>query len=611
MEHQPGVFSTMRPMPRRAGLLVVAWLAVVLASASPRNTGDASEYLGMAMNLARLAPPALSEADIEAFNARLAASPERFELTTRRLPELRGSDGRYDMPHMWVYALLAVPGVWATWPLDIPPAWAFVALNTALFGGLLALAVWRGAGPWTLLLAASPLVWWLDKPLADLFIAAMLGTAVLCWPRHGPLGLVALGLAAAQNPALAVPCIVFAIAAVAGDRTRLRDRRWWFGAIAGAAVAAVGPAYALWRLGRVSPLTSYTTASWPSMASLLFPLADINMGAVVGFPPGAIAVGLVLLRAGGWRSPAALPAALSAAALLAIVSQQPNMNQGGNPDFSRYAVWLAPLALPWLLAADRSPRRLTRYAGVALLVAGAGWTLVAFRPSRPESYRYPTALASWVWSAHPSWTQPRPEAFAERTSHREPALVPTATPGCEKVLLYEGLWPASCPPSYAETPTTCGHAGVFCYADLAGPGWHQVRVAGTLAGYHPERHDRTWHTADPVAQWLHERVRQHAIGESDDAPAFVRGSWQVGWTQAWSSPSALVVYVRDAGRQARLAVRTRRAVEAIVETPDGSVARRFSIEATRDEPALIELPAAPHVVVSIGPTSMPSSRPRP
>ena len=40
--------------------------------------------------------------------------------------------------------------------------------------------------------------------------------------------------------------------------------------------------------------------------------------------------------------------------LLGAISQQPNMNQGGNPDLSRYAIWLLPLALPWLLDADAS-----------------------------------------------------------------------------------------------------------------------------------------------------------------------------------------------------------------------------------------------------------------
>ena len=116
----------------------------------------------------------------------------------------------------------------------------------------------------------------------------------------------------------------------------------------------MAPIYYLSRLGRLSPLTSYAAASWPSLTSLLFPLADVNMGVLVRYPPVAIVVMVALLQRRGWREPAALPAALTGVALLLVISQQPNMNQGGNPDLSRYIVWLLPLALPWLLALDRS-----------------------------------------------------------------------------------------------------------------------------------------------------------------------------------------------------------------------------------------------------------------
>ncbi len=590
----------MTRMTRLMAALAALWLALMLTWASPRNVGDSSEYLGMALNLARFAPPSLHADQLRAVTATYAHTPPGFELETRRLPELKGRDGRYDMPHLWMYALLAVPGVWVAWLAGAPPEWGFVALNTALLGTMLALALRRGAGPWTMVLAASPLVWWLDKPLADLLIAAMLGVAVLCWPRHGAVSLVALGLATAQNPALVVPCVVFGVAALAGDRARLRDRRWWAGALAGAGLAAVGPAYSLWRLDRLSPLTSYTAAWWPTMTSLLFPLADVNMGAVPRFPPGAIAVGLALLRPAGWKAPAALPAAVSAAALLVVFSQQPNMNQGGNPDFSRYAVWLLPLALPWLLDADRAPRLATRATGLLLLAACAVWTLAAFRPSRPESYRYPTALASWLWTTHPSWTQPRPEAFAERTSHREPAIVPTATPGCEKVLLHEGAWPAPCPPAYAEVPTACHEANVACYAD-AGPleGMHTVSYAGVVPGWHFVVHDRTWRSGDPAASWVASHAAGLRAGSAPDPSMSVRAAWDVEWTYEWSDAEGrrLLVYVRGAAQGARLAVRHRGTLHVTVTTPDGQrEARRFG---PGDSPTTVSLPIGPHVLVEM------------
>jgi hypothetical protein len=577
---------------------VCAWLLVMSSQAEPRNTGDSSEYLGMAINLAAGRPPSLSEDELRTLRA--AQAHGGFELESRRIPEMRGADGRYDMPHMWVYPLLATPGVWVARMAGAAPAWGLVFTNLVLVAGLVALIVWRGGGAWALTIVVTPLVWWVDKPLAEVMIACGVGAAALLFPSHAGLTLVVLGILAAQNPALLVGCLAFGVAGLVQDRQRLRDWRWLAAAATGALCAMAAPAYYLWRLDRLSPLTSYTEAALPTASALLYPLLDVNMGVFVRFPPALAIVWLPLIRREAWRMPAAWPSAATAAMLLVVCSQQPNMNQGGNPDLSRYAMWLLPLTLPWLLSADAAGG-VRRAVGLVVLVLAASWTAVAFPLSRPESYRYPTRLAAWLWTQHPAWTTPRPEAFAERTSHREPAVVPTATAGCEKVLLYEGLWPAACPPSYAEVPERCSAPGMFCYANLYGHGMHLVQPFGTVAGYRPEGHDRGFRAGDPVAQWVANRAGQHQAGEQESAPAFVRGAWNVGWTQAWSSDRALVVYVRDAGPSARLAVRTRRPVLGLVESPDGRIMRRLSFEKTRDEPAVIELPVAPHLLVWIYP----------
>ncbi len=576
-------------------LIAIVWLAAMGLLARPRRVGDASEYVAMAGRLASGKSPAMTAAEMEAFTLAWDDSDAGYELRTRRLPELRGRDGRWDMPHMWLYPLLSVPFVWIARLAGASDPWGLVGLNASMMAWLLWLAARRGAGPWTLTLFVSPIVWWIDKPLADVFIACVLGGAALLWPH--PASLVLLGLGAGQNPALLVGCAIFGVCALVQDPGRMASGRWRVAAAAGAACAASAPLYYLSRLDRLSPLTSYTVASWPSLTSLLFPVTDVNMGVIVRFPLLALVVMAALLQRRAWREAVAPPAALTAVALLAVISQQPNMNQGGNPDLSRYVFWLVPLALPWLLALDHSPRRIARSFGTLVAVATVVWTTIAFPPPRPESYRYPTPLATWLWAHHPSWTTPRVEAFAERTSHREPGIVPTATPGCEKVLLFEGLWPANCPPSF-PSPSSCDAPGAYCYADgIAGT----FTVLGPWPHYEPVVSDRTWRSGEP-AHWLASRIGHLPSGEQESAPAHVRGAWGVAWTQTWSSDKAFVVYARDAGEGARLAMRNRTPLLGLVQTPeDGRVVRTLMLEGTTDSPAIIDLPRGPHVLVSLWP----------
>src|SRR6478736_1892469 len=135
----------------------VLWLLVMLSLAAPRRVGDASEYVAMAGRLADLGAPTFSAHDMATFTAKWATTDTGFELQTRQLPELQGRDGRWDMPHMWLYPLLSVPFVWVARIASIGDAWGLVALNVSMVAGLLWLAARRGAGPWTLTLFASPL----------------------------------------------------------------------------------------------------------------------------------------------------------------------------------------------------------------------------------------------------------------------------------------------------------------------------------------------------------------------------------------------------------------------------------------------------------------------
>src|SRR5918993_2002878 len=123
-------------MSRWLAAATVIWLTAMLSLAHPRSVGDASEYVAMAGHLADLRPPSFTPDDLQRFTRTWAGSDAAFELETRHIPLLVGRDGRQDMPHMWLYPLLAVPGVWMARAGGLGDQWGLVALNVALVGGL-------------------------------------------------------------------------------------------------------------------------------------------------------------------------------------------------------------------------------------------------------------------------------------------------------------------------------------------------------------------------------------------------------------------------------------------------------------------------------------------
>jgi len=86
-----------------------------------------------------------------------------------------------------------------------------------------------------------------------------------------------------------------------------------------------------------------------------------------------------------------------------------------------------------------------------------------FRPVLPEGYVKPSVAALAIWTRYPALNNPLPEIFWERLGGSEFATPPVATPGCEKVLLLAGQWPAFCPA--VPAPVQCQQPVALCYAN--------------------------------------------------------------------------------------------------------------------------------------------------
>jgi hypothetical protein len=571
---------------------------VALWQANPVRVGDGHEHVAVALALARGHGPAFAPDQIPSLEAELRALGPSFSGASLVHPDLVGRDGRQDLPHFWLYPLLATPAVTMALLLGVSPLWGFVALHALLLGALAALMLSRPAPVWTSLLLLSPLMWWLDKPSTDLLLVACLAGAMLLWATHPAVSLVLLGIGASQNPGLVLVAALFAAWGSIERPARLMCRRWQAGVLVAALLITLPPAYYLWRLGIPSPLTASTVTRWPGLVDALFPFTDVSVGLLFRFPPFVLAV----LIAAVWlawrelsrlRDPLIATTLLAALALLWAVGQPVSQNHGGSPDLSRYALWLMPLALPLLQQAGTSPSTIMAPVGLALAALSAAWTLVAFPPGRPEGHLQPTPFARWLWSHHPMWNDPRPEVFAERVSHTEPAVVPAGTPDCQKVLLYEGQWPVHCLPQ--DTPAdACFETHRFCYANRSATGAGYLFMVEPLRpGVPIVQADKTWTRETPAVATLRQLVRGLAFGETADALVSLRGIWNAAWIQVWSGPGRSVFYVRNTRPDARIGVRVRQKVLArVIDLNRAVEIATYPIEPDTRHPESVPLPDA-------------------
>lgn len=441
-------------MGLRALAAFAAILAALLITSTPRPIGDAREYLAVADNLSRLESPSLTRAQAAGITGRL----------------LTGPDGRLDTIHFWIYPALVAGPLALIRTLGGDPAIAFAFVNAALLLAAAAIASTRLSWQASCLLFLSPVIWWTDKVHTEIFTFSLIAIAMCALPRRPVLAGVSLGLATAQNPPIG---ILLGLSA-AGAAVEVPCRRLLEAFGVGAFLAALHPLYYAARLGRFVPLAETTAAplSWPSFSAVAI---DPNIGLLFNDPflPLAVVVFTAYAsadRTGTWTRWQAI-AVLSGVALLLVFGSVVNINHGGTPGMSRHALWLIPLAIPFLPERTAPQPRVLMS---TLALAGAIWSIAFYRPSVGEEFLTPTRAAAWMWSRHPSWNNPPREIFAERVRHRENVLPgAAATPDCAKILTWDGVGPPECP--RMAVPAKCERGP--CYANRQGDGTYRFVMA--------------------------------------------------------------------------------------------------------------------------------------
>lgn len=575
-EPRPTASTDRARTARLAPLGVAIALALALvAGSTPRALGDGYEYLTEALNFASHGRPWLASEDIPALQARLTRFDPRAAAWPIDRRTMAARDGTRDFAHFWLYPLLAAPGVAVTNWLDASPAWPFVCLHLVLLAGALAVALPRlGAGA-CVLLFASPIIWWIDKPHTEILTFSLLAVGLLLVEEAPAWAMIAFGAASTQNPPIAAAA-AFAFVLHVVSRTRhVRSLGFWAGAGAAALLCALSPGYYLLRHGTLAPLARYTRAGLPAPEEFMAVVWDPAMGLLPHFPGLAVAclaALVVVLR----RRPRAL---LSRDVLLAVSSglvfllafgSTLNLHSGATAGINRYALWLIPLALPLLRRAGENGAAAWRWTLWTVALSSGTCSLFAYHPAVAQFAREPTPLARYLWSSHPRANNPLPEVFAEVQRYTEGPTLPIATPGCEKVLLMAegattGSWPMPCYP--ASAPQECRQPGLPCYANREGDRYHFVRAPGRplpSAWIHYSAAAAWPVGAEPVVRqvfrdwrWWESRVR----GPRDGA---IRGAANIERAWDWEGPSRHLVVIVRPGTGAVLSLRIEQAVGGLL-----------------------------------------------
>jgi len=446
----------------RVALSLAAVLLAGIADSSPRRVGDGAEYVAMAVNLSRGRLPSLSPDNIVETSARLEATPG-FNDMGIPLNVPAGADGRSDTYHFWLYPLLVAPLLALADLAHLHLNYAFAAVNLLLVGWFAHQLVDRGRVDVAAILCAGPMLWWIDKAHAEVFLFVTIASAVLLLDRRPGLALLAAAAATAQNSAAGVVLALCVLWLSLGPR----DNRVGLSTLAAVTgLALLAPVYYWLHLGTPSPLLGTLATGVPGVRELVTPLVDLNLGLLPHAPL------LVLLAAVGAASAPRRTVVLSVAAgsaLLVVFAQTANANHGGTPGMSRYALWLLAVAVPLIVRGCEQLRTWRPILRWLIPAASVTMSLILFRPDWADrGGASPNALARLAWTHVPALDDPLPEVFAERMSERDGMPeIPIATSGCEKVLTIgdgsNALWPFPCTPGPA--PPACTTSNALCYVN--------------------------------------------------------------------------------------------------------------------------------------------------
>jgi hypothetical protein len=292
------------------------------------------------------------------------------------------------------------------------------------------------------------------------------------------------------------------------------------------------------------------------------------------------------------------------AAALVAFAQTPNPAHGGTPGMSRYALWLAPLLLPLLMAADDVGGRLWRITLTTSAVASTGISLIAFHPARPELSHRPTWVASWLWTHHPAWSNPPARVFVDSLDQHGGLTLPVTTPDCRKALLtgrgeQGGMWPVPCLPM--PVPPHCREPGAICYANARAAGYTFEPVHSAAGRKFIYARERAWPSdaeagvAEALASagwWSAQHIPRSSV------TSILRAADGVRAGPLFQGPDGAILLLRDSSPGAKVHLRPAGPVRGVfVSGTTGATLNTVEYPVMADDGWRVEVPPGHELLV--------------
>jgi hypothetical protein len=464
-------------------LLCFFVLLPILKSLPAEGVGDGSEYYGMGIAWKETLRPYMTPISWDAYQSfvdsgRVKSGLFSAETLSVIFPDLKINQTN-DFNHFWFYSLLA--GIIGRFFLLLGSNVSIHSCFLVVHTGLLSLTLMtsyhyyklKGLFVVLFLVAASPIIWYLDKVHTEFFTFSLTIMAVMS-ALYGDYHISALylALASTQNPSFAIVSLLSFAIFLYKNKLKEINLTKIIVVLLSLLVISLHPVYYLWRYGVLTPQMLAGGADMGDGLKYFYIwIIDPDLGLIPNWLPGLPLAGLgfwFLLKSRNINYSFLFFCIMYIVISLFAQSSTGNLNSGATPGLARYALWYLCLFFPILIhiVQEMHWKPLPVLIGITIGITSIIINYELLNRIGPfGGAGTPSIISRFIQTHAPRLYNPPPEVFAERYGGVgedvwQENTIAVIGPDCEKFLYLN--WKADNEPySRLLLPKECG----FEYSD--------------------------------------------------------------------------------------------------------------------------------------------------